>query len=489
MDGFRTSRVLVLDNDPEEASYVMRALAQSGIGSIYHTGELVADAPAKLEGIRLLFADMVLENLGATSDDPKICADITTNALLEVLVDERRPIVVVCWTTHHEDLELIEEFRAAFIRKFPKFQVQPLIVFNKPKLREDLTELMRRIAESLGQLEPLTLLFHWEQQVHDAATKTTAELVRLLSPAGGNLREAGYAVLGSLALAERGTRVASEDKEEAIASLFHALNPLILDRLEHLNLRAGAISSESASKLHDAVKAEMQTWAAARKAANLAKDDECFLKRIKKDGLLTVLKDFIGKMPKQPEIKESNIPDQTRAALNAFVHISPTSNDQGVAQPGNVYLWNVDPVTEVERQKHVPCADWTMVAKDTFLRGLPAGSRSVLVEITPVCDFAQDKAAVSRLVAGFLVPQENRAEIPQRALYVWSLGPLHLQEETQKINGEFWIVLNARYFLAASKSVVDTWPVFRRLRTNACSHLVAFVGAHVTRVGMMKIDP
>ncbi len=48
-----------------------------GVGGIYHDGNQAAGYKTKLQGIRVLFADMVLAEHGADQANPVKCAEFT----------------------------------------------------------------------------------------------------------------------------------------------------------------------------------------------------------------------------------------------------------------------------------------------------------------------------------------------------------------------------------------------------------------------------
>ena len=62
MDGLRTARVLVLDDEIKEARPFMEALAKRGIGSTYFSGDVdtLPCPDRKLTGIRLAALDLDL---------------------------------------------------------------------------------------------------------------------------------------------------------------------------------------------------------------------------------------------------------------------------------------------------------------------------------------------------------------------------------------------------------------------------------------------
>jgi len=115
MEGFRTSRALVIDDIPAEAIPVIQALGSMGIASIYHDASPDAVYSKKHTGMRLLFLDMVLTNRSASESDPEGAANALTGALGQLIELSNEPVVAVCWTRHPD---FKEDFQKAFSRVF-----------------------------------------------------------------------------------------------------------------------------------------------------------------------------------------------------------------------------------------------------------------------------------------------------------------------------------------------------------------------------------
>ncbi len=443
MDGFRTARALVLDNDPNEAAQVIQALGSLGVAVLFHTGDDLDERPMRLRGVRLLVVDMVLENRGASSDDPKNCASILVGTLRNLMEDDHHPIVVVCWTKHKD---FKDEFESAFRKAFPKLQFDTPILFDKDQLRDNFDKLLEQVRIAIAKTEPFAFLLNWEQQVHDAATETSSELTRLVSdrePSNGTWAEFAYKLCSALAIAERGTRLAAEHQQVAVTSLFNALNPLLLDRLGLFDCTRTKDLAAYQEKLLAAVKAEVTSLEVSKK---------------------------------------SLLPEKARAALNSMLHISKTEAADTVL-PGNLYFASDQSAADL------PLLDWNMVWKDTFfLKPEPTFHLPILLEVTPVCDFAQCKATLSRLVAGYLI-KATEGKLPRSSAFIAALGPWFIKSENPFLNGEYRLVLNAHFLVAAAISKVAVWPSFYRLRLTALAHVSAVIGAHVNRTPLMKIEP
>ncbi len=483
MDGFRTARALVLDNDRNEAAPVIQALGSLGVAVLFHTGDDLEATKMRHKGVRLLVVDMVLENRGASSDSPKECASILVGTLGELISDDYHPIIVVCWTKHKE---FKEDFEKAFRVAFPKLQFDSAILFEKERLLENPEELLIQIRKALEKTEPFALLLNWEQQVHDAATETSSEISRLVSEKRSGDETWGdlaYKVCAALAIAERGTRIAGEDDYTTLAALRGALNPLLLDRLELMDSTVNESLRDCAAKLLIAVKEGVDTTSTGtRKGCSLPENIRASLAR-----LIEAVKAEVASITKGGSQKKGSLlPQQIQASLNSMLHLAlPESSHQ--ALPGTV--WFVPASGDIRDKMGVviPAMDWSALRGDKYLISLKVEPVPVLVEVTPPCDFAQDKAAVSRLLPGYLVKDEaGKFSIPA---FVWELGPLYIKDASSDIEGVYRLILNAKYFSSVSRGSIINWKPIFRLRQSALSNLTAFIANHVSRVGFMKIEP
>jgi hypothetical protein len=455
MDGFRTARALVLDNSPQEAAPVIQALGGLGVAVVFHTGDNVSPVPKKHRGIRLLVVDMVLENCGASADNPAECASILVGTLGQIIEDDHHPIIVVCWTKH---AEFKEQFESAFRDSFPKFQIDSVLLFEKQQLLSEPELLLSNVRGALEKSAPFSLLLDWEQQVHDAATLTTSELSRLISQGtmdGSAWSGIAFKLCACLAVASRGTRVSGEGVSVAAASLFEALNPLLLDRLETGQLGTSTAVEVSGKSLAAAAQAEV--------AALKPKDN--------------------GK-------KDSLVSKEIRSSLNSMLHLA-ASEGAGRILPGNVFAGPIEEPAQSFSEPSIPTIVWSSVLADTFSLkgGPPAKLIRVLLEITPACDFAQQKATVSRIVPGYLVLEADQKKIPDRSNFVIGLGPYSFTGHSTIPDGIFRLVFNVHFMTSVKLSDAAQWPTLFRLRQGALTQVASFLGAHISRTGLMKIEP
>ena len=106
-----------------------------------------------------------------------------------------------------------------------------------------------------------------------------------------------------------------------------------------------------------------------------------------------------------------------------------------------------------------------------------------MVEVTAACDYSQTKVAVSRFVAGLLVPDEF-VKLIKKSDSARSLEAVELPS----INGTWHLVLSAKfpYSIATPEKSIKAIPMFR-LRTSILVDLQAWLAAQSARPGYVSL--
>jgi hypothetical protein len=535
MEGFRTSRALVIDDIPAEAIPVIQALGSMGIASIYHDASPDAVYSKKHTGMRLLFLDMVLTNRSASESDPEGAANALTGALGQLIELSNEPVVAVCWTRHPD---FKEDFQKAFSRVFPNTPLACVLTFKKEDFSDPAKqqELVSQIEQALEALSPFSFLFSWEQMVHNAATRTTTRLAKLiqLAAADGKIpwTTCAYQVCAALALAERGRRLVGEKAEHALAAFHDSLTPLLADQLDHMGLKpaTGETLQENPASEHQAASSKQEflphassgptAFTSGTQATEppLAEQGSIALTPAQmpvsavhnpvsgeeQAEAIEVSEEAAAKLLQAAkeeaalwEEKKSLLSSTLRAGLNTMFL---TSNNVGLdaACPGYIYAINNTFIRAGDIQNPNLTATkqclscWTDVGPDTFVidSKFPYDHIPVLVEITPSCDFAQDKSKLPRFVAGYLFPEAGVDKLRRTANHVRAFGPLLLRRPTQpRLDGVYFLVFNAHFLPSLNKSIVKQMKPFMRLRTGVLADLVAWVSEQSSRPGYTSIGP
>ena len=424
MDGLRTARVLVVDDQREEAQGVIDALARDGIGAVYYSQD-VRNHPSKpLTGIRLAALDMNLENLPTT--DPA-AATTTTLSVLGKLVDKNNgPYLAIAWTKHNE---LVDEFRRrASTLPCPPIATVPLI---KPTSgRYNFARIARELKAAIEDSYPIGFLGFWEQLVHDS----TSDIMQMVSPAS-NWPEVTKKTLATLL---RDSASAREVPKVKLRALLETMNSLQFDIME---TRTAFVKS-----------------------------------RIEK-GLVEPLTK-VG-VPKRG-------PADLAGKLNwQLLFGEPLPG----AAPGNIY--DVETLNRLAKplfpSMEVLLDD--MVNENRRADVLQDGCTALTMEVTPLCDYQQQKAQGSRFICGIAIPNltdsQYRKRFNERAEYIRRSRTTTFEHES--LNDRHILLWNSHFLVSLPPNRVPKNKALFRLRQAPLVDIQAWIGGQAARPGFLSI--
>jgi hypothetical protein len=392
-----TSRVVVIDDLPDEALPVIEALGRLGMGCIYLKGERLEELPAApLRGVRLVILDL---RLGTTGGAKQTTA-MTANVFRRTISPDEGPLIVLLWTKHDED---IPAFQKALFALEPKFQSTILIGdLEKPATITNATlrKIKRRISKLADDWKPMDFLWAWEQLAHEAATATTAIVANQVS---GN------------------ATIQEDDSDEA------RKNKWLLALRRLLRTLAEAAGGQDAD--------EKTAGSNLLEALTAINDDRLEMESSRSEDIDL---EIIFEQP-------SGLNRNQAAQLNGMVMVgAPLSGPQEL-KPGNVYVLGTkhgpfkpcgidvtaikaEILTQLTRdadfKKHDDLATKNEAdaskatshtrAREKRRRELYQECKTILAEITPSCDFAQGNRKLVRLAAGILVPDSLQRLVPRK---------------------------------------------------------------------------
>lgn len=457
MKGLQTARVVVIDDDREEALLLLQAISRLGIGAVHFNGNIDQLPEAPLSGIRVVFLDVRL--MTSPSTDPKQYVPQTLNVLAKAVQASRGVTGIVYWTKYDDDIQELEQRLPTAIPGFqPAFS---LAIKDKSRFlktngeTEPSSALEVEIQRVLEGLHACRLLWEWEQAVHDAASRTTNLLSDVAAAEEADdtrpLDDDLLKLLASLVVASAGKTIT--DVASCVAHLFDGLNPIHYDQIEQF-ARTGSVTGPHAERLRS---------------------------RINEGVTLSPVQN---------------------ARLNRVLLASVVADESISPQPGNVYVaagWNVDAdspfplLTDPESVKAFVDETWSH-QKGNLLVTLADSAVPCLLEITPACDHAAGKMKEARLLGGVLIKSggtktsEEKRRLPdQSRMFARQTEFLLLENKSLGLDGSYTLVVNARHFY--SKPLEELRldkPVFR-LRHQVVADIRAWFASHAARPGYISL--
>lgn len=418
MNGLIGTRVLLLDDEPQEALPVIKAFSKVGVPIAYFDGnqDCFPLEGEKLCGVRLAILDIDL-GFGGNS---KNLASTLAGAFSRLVSQNNGPYGILIWTNHKEH---VDEVSAAIF----SHQSTPKPVFvvalskagflngkgknSKQKattaaIRDALRSALRKGSapfESLQQWESLG--FAASTNVINAISDLTGANATALNEWQKEWKEEMLRLLLVIAKAGYGKHLSEKN---VLPSLFLTLNPLQLDRMDSLSEPNTKVVSHHAKGIFNA-----------QGTASLAR----------------------------------------RAGVNSMLHLS--TDNLGQFSPGNLYIFAAKLPSFMPSIEEM-LKGWTPGSGAKLTENLAAAvqaARLCAVEISPVCDHAQDKIGLSRLIAGVMLPWENSVKM-SRSQFIKTVGPLKIAGPLQ--SGEYGLHLNSRYVASSPLGrVKKLTPAFR----------------------------
>ena len=435
MDGLKTTRVLVIDDDVEQARPFMEALAKWSIGTIYFSGTDQDTLPPennKLTGIRLAALDL---DLGVPGEAPAVI-DVLIRVLDKLLHQNNGPYLAIARTS--QDDTYFREFQ----KRMSELACPPInvIKMGKDKYKE-IDVIFDRVKESMEEAYPLGVLSFWEKTIHESSGS-----VMQMLPVTADLRWTEQSqqtlrlILDAVSVANDSSSSVGETPVGSLSALLTAFSSLQLDSIEN---DIASLLWEDASSLISPL--------------------------------------YGVKIPTDSKLK---------AKLNYKLLF--TEADKNFA-PGNIYQCSdicpsataLFPTLDDLLEDMIKARE-NSVRKENKKKMKSEGCVPITMEITPLCDYQQNKSKLLRFVCGVALPYEQKclSKKPEGFLRTDN-SPIAFED--YPLTGTKLLVWNSRYVVSAPKAMVNTDARLVRLRQAPLVDTQAWLASQLNRPGYLSL--
>jgi hypothetical protein len=433
----------LLDDESSEALPVIKAFSKMGVPVAFFDGKN-AELPAKkrrLRGVRLAILDM---NLGVTGSNETIASTLV-QTFGRIVDDDNGPYGVLIWTNHPDLKDLVARYiyehatlpKPVFVVTLKKASFR--MAGRKGAARRfAIGKLSRELLRILAENSPLECLQVWEGTCFRAATNVTNSIAELSGAATANLDQWRKAwreeTLKLLLVISKASAEEHHTEANCIPSIFLALNPLHSDRMDLL-----------VEELAEGLPGHAAHIMAATGGAAT----------------------------------------ERKAKVNTMLHLAADQLDR--FNPGNLYLFD-----RKSRPDFMPTIEEVLQdcleGKEEKQRATRRGARLCGLEVTPACDHAQNKMRLSRLVAGVVVPWDQKGAIKKEG-FLKPVGPFHFQGKAKLLKaGSYSVVFNSRYVVTAKPAVVMELHAAVRVRASLLADVQSWTSYQAARQGVMMLS-
>lgn len=419
-------RVVVIDDNIEEVAPLIEVLSKNGIPVSYFSGMKAKFLPSKkLEGVRVIFIDIVLGEKGADKTDIAKAA----NVIIKIISPRNGPYLLIAWTKHDDLIEglkdRLSECKPAItlnLEKSDYFESSPAEggelkytpVTNAFKLIET------NLKEALKSAGAINLFFIWENLLHRAGGNIVSDFSSFY-PLDNNWNKNLSSVIKQLAKAYAGDNLDGNNIAEVAKNALLTFDNAFIDALEN--------------------KVEL-----CQELKEIAIDCDA------------------------PTV-DSRVCANINSRLLLDVKVSRK------AEPGNLYKSGIKQVKKVKIEELIQ-GDLNAYPKKTQLLD---ALRFIVLEVSPSCDHACRKLRVNRILPGVIWPKEHEGKI-KKSDYIYTATPLF------EINGgQCRLVFDLRYLTSVPQNHLKNRRAFLRVRHELLVDIQSYIARHINRPGVISL--
>lgn len=447
MNNLYTGKTVIIDDRKEEVEGLITALSKADIGHSYFSGRLTGLPNKPLQGVRLLFLDLRLEGVPETFETEDLIKSLIP--VIEKIIGENNgPYIVVGWTNNPTEFD-------AFINRL---SFKPIISFDMDKAecinsKNPVETIQKKLIKKLNEYSEFKLLLFWENFIKKAANLTLNKLFEETQN-----REEIQRLISSITKAKLGKNVNVSNSVEKNRAFLLAMNDLLNDstnnviNLENLN-QFGDIKPVNNEPRDYLYKLNSSLLISAHQSKKF------------QPGNVYLAYNSLGKKLCNELLVEKI--DENKIRVNVEKMLKKRPNWQRLGNPSRRGL-----ITKAKNKK---------------IDELKNNIKHIMVEVTPICDYAQQNIKANRLITGLLIPidyinDKSISSVRSNSSYYLS-NPFYLNY----IDSNCRILLNYRGLITTSKSSLKSKKAIFTLNKFFLFEIQHNVAQHISRPALMTV--
>ena len=410
--------IVIVDDQIDEALPLMKVLSKNGIPFKYFNGKAEELPDGPLDNVRIVFLDIELEGMeGVTADKTKLST--LANVISRIVTRKCQPYIIIAWTKHQELVNNLNEYLKGLSPLF-------ILPIDKSKCKVngsdefDIQEVSKQLDEKIKELGCFEFFLKW-QNISNRSSGKIINDISSIYPFDGKWNNNTNNLLVKLADAYAGKQV---DNDNVWKYAMLSFNSLFLDIIEN-----------------DIFTDNLDT--------NKNMD-----------------------LPQQPNLDDKNIIGE----INRRLHISIENNVNPV--PGNIY-------SSIENM----VVDKKILIENIFngdlnqfkeKENLIEKSELIHLEVSPFCDYAQNKWKRSRILNGVKWPEKYEGNL-KKADYVYKTPLVRID------NNLYYFVFDIRFLTSIEIEKLNNVTSTMRIRKELLNDIQTKIAGHINRLGITSL--
>lgn len=467
-------KVIIIDDQPKDVIELIAALSKEKVPFVHYKEEDLSDLPeTPIENVRLVFLD--LELITDTYVDSKnITAPIKTR-LIRVL-KPNTPYALVIWSKKESTYKdaLIKDFEGEFSNYKPIFHT------SLPKAEiigqsGAMSRIKKELEKEIAKFKSFNAFLIWESIVNESSGKLTNEITSLF-PSDSNWDKKTKFLLYKLAIAYSGK---AADGFPDIKQLKNALYTLTMSISE-------SIESSIDKQINESFKGLI---------SNEIQKIDNFTSVINKLLLLSDINDDVrqpGNLYFPYEEQSLVFQKNEESFTKSITKVSLISADkksvalEGIQKRYNSEKEKIEVATAVIKKttNNIVASGLKEIVNkdDTLQKEILENAIPIELNITPLCDYAQEKAKRYRILPCAMVKSVYRDHLNTSPAY------LYITDADIRIDGvDYLMLFDFRFLYTLNKTEIESRIVKYRLKQQLLSDIQIKLGAHVNRSGVLFV--
>lgn len=460
-----SGRTVVIDDNINEALPIIQLLSKHNVPNTYYSGEEALLPESTSEGIRLVISDLHL----GSGNDIKTFMSTLNHIITEIISDTNGPYILLLWTKHKLDCdEAIDYINKRFVRKpidiFPLDKNSCIKIDGDKYLIEDnaMGKIESNFRTVLEKASAMHLFILWENLVHVSAGKLVSDFSSLDQSENWNAKM--DAVFFALAKVLGGKQYNPGETDVVAKYSLLTFTNTFIDVLEN-NIRRYTNFNEV--KLDDNLKI---------RETISSRTFEIEPKTVATINSMLMLEEINGlaleHRPGNLYINESN--GELKRLFGKMVYDS--SNPDAIEIEASKRLQNYSLVADQQERTQ------KSFEKEIIFE-IKEKSKLCLLEISPLCDYSQNKWEAHRVIRGLVWPREHMDKVKTNTDFLYTT-PLF------ELNGEsFCFIFNFCYFTSIRFGELHTDQniIFTRVRQQLLVDIQSKLAKHINRPGILSL--
>jgi len=431
-------RIVIVDDLINEAQPLITIFSKKRIPFNYYQGTRITDFPENPNEncLRILFLDL---NIFETNQDPKTVISALHPIIKRIVPDNPSPYVLIIWSKKTKDYA--DELEEHFNNKLQSKKPAKTIFLNKNKYfdlfeggiwkeKEDsLDSISVDLKLELENISVLKALIGWENIVHEKTNETIGEFSSFY-PINPDWDKNTKSIIFHLAKSVAGDDdIETLDNKQKLAKALGNINSFLSDKVET------EINSKNLEEILD------------------IKDPE-YDKQRKKDGLTIKIK----------------------SRINEKLHVSNRLFNVTDFEQGHIY-----PIKDYDQ--HLDRIIWSKIfspENPSKLDEIRINSSLIQLDITPVCDYSQDKNYV-RFLYGIITKHEHSKYFKSQFYFCSPILNIFGEEKILVFDFRFIKTFTKKEII--EKGIIPSF----KLRKEICTDIQSQLANQINRPGISNL--